>query len=197
MVLDFIKQRRTIRKYKKELIPPEEALEEILSAIRLIYAQYPIPFKLYIVSGRSRTELVPIIRQHYSIFRDLALIGKAVPEEARPMLEKLMVEFMKDLGGAPITLIGLTKLYDWKEEKWPDWAIRNWKVSWMIAQAIMLYAKKNGLDTGSLTCESRMIEDKVLEFLGERDLNVAFVLNLGYADENPIPKDVEWKVVEI
>jgi nitroreductase len=197
MVLDFIKQRRTIRKYKRGLVPSEEALEEILSAVRLIYAQYPIPFKLYIVSGRTRLELVPLMRQHYSIFRDLAFIGKAVPEEARPMLEKLMVEFMKDLGGAPITLIGLTKLYDWKEEKWPDWAIRNWKISWMIAQAIMLYAKKNGLDTGSLTCESRMIEDKVLEFLGERDLNVAFVLNLGYADENPIPKDVEWKVVEI
>jgi nitroreductase len=197
MVLDFIKQRRTIRKYKRELIPSEEALEEILSAVRLIYAQYPIPFKLYIVSGRSRLELVPLMRQHYSIFRDLALIGKAVPEEARPMVEKIMVEFMKDLGGAPITLIGLTKLYDWKEEKWPDWAIRNWKVSWMIAQAIMLYAKKNGLDTGSFTFSSASIEEKILEFLGERDLNIAFVLNLGYRDENPIPKDVEWKVVEI
>jgi nitroreductase len=137
------------------------------------------------------------MRQHYSIFRDLALIGKAVPEEARPMLEKLMVEFMKDLGGAPITLIGLTKLYDWKEEKWPDWAIRNWKVSWMIAQAIMLYAKKIGLDTGSFTFSSASIEEKILEFLGERDLNIAFVLNLGYRDENPLPKDVEWKVVEI
>ena len=197
MVLDFIKQRRTKRKYKRELIPSEEALEEILSAVRLIYAQYPIPFKLYIVSGRTRLELVPIMRQHYSIFIDLAIIGKAVSEEVRPIFEKLMVEFMKDLGGAPITLIGLTKLYDWKEEKWPDWAIRNWKVSWMIAQAIMLYAKKNGLDTGSFTFASASIEEKILEFLGERDLNIAFVLNLGYGDENPIPKDVEWKVVEI
>jgi len=197
MVLDLIKQRRTIRKYKRGLIPSEEALEEILSAVRLIYAQYPIPFKLYIVSGRTRLELIPLMRQHYSIFRDLAIIGKAVPEEARPIFEKLMVEFMKDLGGAPITLIGLTKLYDWKEEKWPDWAIRNWKVSWMIAQAIMLYAKKNGLDTGSFTFVSASIEEKILEFLGERDLNIAFVLNLGYRDENPIPKDVEWKVAEI
>jgi nitroreductase len=197
MVLDFIKQRRTIRKYKRGLIPSEEALEEILSAVRLIYAQYPIPLKLYIVSGRTRLELIPLLRQHYSIFRDLAFIGKAVTEEARPMLEKLMVEFMKDLGGAPIILIGLTKLYDWKEEKWPDWAIRNWKVSWMIAQAIMLYAKKNGLDTGSFTFSSASIEEKILEFLGERDLNIAFALNLGYGDENPIPKNVEWKVAEI
>jgi len=197
MVLDFIKQRRTIRKYKRGLIPSEEALEGILSAVRIIYAQYPIPFKLYIVSGRTRLELIPLMRQHYSIFIDLAIIGKAVPEEARLMLEKLMVEFMKDLGGAPITLIGLTKLYDWKEEKWPDWAIRNWKVSWMIAQAIMLYAKKIGLDTGSFTFASASIEEKILEFLGERDLNIAFALNLGYRDENPLPKDVEWKVVEI
>jgi nitroreductase len=197
MVLDFIKQRRTIRKYKRGLVPSEEALENILSAVRLIYAQYPIPFKLYIVSGRTRLELVPLMRQHYSIFRDLAIIGKAVSEEVRPIFEKLMVEFMKDLGGAPITLIGLTKLYDWKEEKWPDWAIRNWKVSWMIAQAIMLYAKKIGLDTGSFTFSSASIEEKILEFLGERDLNIAFALNLGYRDENPIPKDVEWKVAEI
>ncbi len=197
MVLDLIKQRRTIRKYKRGLIPSEEALEEILSAVRLIYAQYPIPFKLYIVSGRTRLDLIPTMRQHYSIFIDLAIIGKAVSEEVRPIFEKLMVEFMKDLGGAPITLIGLTKLHDWKEEKWPDWAIRNWKVSWMISQAIMLYAKKNGLDTGSFTFSSASIEDKVLEFLGERDLNIAFALNLGYGDENPIPKDVEWKVAEI
>jgi nitroreductase len=199
MVLDFIKQRRTIRKYKRGLIPSEEALEEILSAVRLIYAQYPIPFKLYIVSGRPRLELVPIMRQHYSIFIDLAIIGKVVPEEVRPIFEKLMVEFMKDLGGASISLIGLTKLYSWKEEKekWPDWAIRNWKVSWMIAQTIMIYAKKNGLDTGSFTFSNLSIEEKILEFLGERDLNIAFALNLGYRDENPIPKDVEWKVVEI
>jgi nitroreductase len=83
MVLDFIKQRRTIRKYKRGLIPPEDALEEILSAVRLMYAQYPIPFKLYIVSGRTRLELIPLMRQHYSIFRDLAIIGKAVSEEVR------------------------------------------------------------------------------------------------------------------
>jgi nitroreductase len=67
----------------------------------------------------------------------------------------------------------------------------------MIAQAIMLYAKKNGLDTGSFTFASASIEEKILEFLGERDLNMAFALNLGYRDENPLPKDVEWKVVEI
>jgi Nitroreductase len=197
MVLDFIKERRTIRKYKRGVFPPREALEEILSVTRLIYAQYPIPFKLYIVSGRTRLDLVPFMRQHYSIFRDLAIIGKLVSEEIRPMYEKIMVEFMKDLGGAPITLIGLTKLYDWKEENWPDWAVRNWKVSWMMSQAIMLVAKKNGLDTGSFTFSGATVEDKILEFLGERDLNIAFVLNLGYADENPLPKKIEWKVAEI
>ncbi len=197
MVLDFIKNRRTIRRYKKGIMPPREALEEILSTVRLIYAQYPIPFKLYVVSGNTRKDLVPLFRQHYSIFKDLALLGKAAPEEVRTILEKVMIDFMKDLGGAPITLIGLTKLYDWKEEKWPDWAIRNWKVSWMIAQTIMVCARKNGLDTGSFTFASATIEKEILEFLGEEDLNIAFALNLGYADENPIPKQVEWKVAEI
>ncbi len=69
---------------------------------------------------------------------------------------------MKDLGGAPITLIGLTKLY--------DWAIRNWKVSWMIAQAIMVRVRKNGLDTGSFTCADTNVKKEVVAFLGKEDL---------------------------
>ncbi len=197
MVLDYIKSRRTIRKFKKGAFPPREAIEDILSTVRKIYARYPIPFKLYIISGKTRLDLVPLIRQNYSIFRDLAIIGKALPEEARPIVEKIMVEFMKDLGGAPIILMGFTKLYDWKEERWPDWAIRNWKVSWMMAQAIMVCARKNGLDTGSFTFTGATVEKEILTFLEEEGLNLAFALNLGYRDEDPLPKEPQWKVAEI
>ncbi|MEO0178048.1 MAG: nitroreductase family protein [candidate division WOR-3 bacterium] len=196
MVLDFIKNRRTIRKYKKDM-PDRGILEEIYSAIRDVLSYYPIPFKLYVLYGNAREEAVKVMRLNYSAAKDLVILGKIAPEEVRPYYENLMKEFLKDLGGAPITFIGLTKLYDWMDKNWPEDRVYNLKVSWMIAQIIMLVAKKNGLDTGSFTFSNVSVEKEVLEFLGERELNIAFALNLGYADENPMPKEVEWKVVEI
>ncbi|MEO0168408.1 MAG: nitroreductase family protein [candidate division WOR-3 bacterium] len=196
MVLDFIKNRRTIRKYKKDM-PDRGILEEIYSAIRDVLSYYPMPFKLYILLGSSRDKATKIMRLNYSAVKDIAILGKIVPEEFKPYFENLMQEFLKDLGGAPITFIGLTKLYDWMDKNWPEDRVYNFKVSWMIAQIIMLVAKKNGLDTGSFTFSNITVEKEMLEFLGEKELNIAFALNLGYADENPIPKEVEWKVVEI
>lgn len=172
-------------------------MEEIYSAIRSVLSYYPIPFKLYVLYGNAREEAVKVMRLNYSAAKDLVILGKIAPEEVRPYYENLMKEFLKDLGGAPITLIGLTKLHDWMDKNWPEDRVYNLKVSWMIAQIIMLVAKKNGLDTGSFTFSNVSVEKEVLEFLGERELNIAFALNLGYADENPMPKEVEWKVVEI
>lgn len=196
MVLNFIKNRRTIRKYKKDM-PERGVLEEIYSAVKDVLKYYPIPFKLYVLSGLGRAEAVKVMRLNYSAVKDIAVLGKIVPDEFKPYVENLMREFLKDLGGASITLIGLTKLHDWLDKNWPEDRIYNFKVSWMIAQVIMLVAKKNGLDTGSFTFQNVTVEKEMLEFLGERDFNIAFALNLGYADEEPIPKEVEWKVTEI
>ncbi len=196
MLVKYIKERRTIRRYKPDM-PPYEALKEIFTGVERILSYYPIPFKLYVISGDSRKEAINIMRLNYSAVKDIAILGKIVPEQFKSYLEELMKDFLKDLGGAPITLIGLTRLYNWMDKGWPDDRIYNFKVSWMIAQTVMLIAKRNGLDTGSFTFSNATIEDEMLKFLGERDLNIVFALNLGYAAESPISKEVEWKVEEI
>lgn len=189
-VLGFIKERRTIRKYKPDM-PPEEVIQSMLRAIEDVLKAFPIPFKLYMIMEKAREEAARVMRLNYSIVKDLAILGKVAPEEFKEYLNNLMKEFLKDLGGAPITLIGLTKLDSWDKDEWDEEALYNWKVAWMIAEVIMLEAKKNGLDTGSFTFSNITVEKEMKEFLGEKDLNIAFALNLGYADENPIPKEID------
>ncbi len=189
-VLKFIKNRRTIRKYKPDT-PSDEVIQSILRSVEEVLKPFPIPFKLYILMGKAREESLSIMRLNYSIVKDIAILGRIVPEEFKEHLNNLMREFLKDLGGAPITLIGLTKLDSWDKDKWDEETLYNWKVAWMIAEVIMLEAKKNGLDTGSFTFHNITVEKEMKEFLGEQDLNIAFALNLGYADETPVPKEID------
>ncbi len=191
VVFEIIKNRRTIRKYKSQ-IPPKESINRILDIPYFILKDFPIPFQLVIIQEEARNKAVNIINQTYSIARDLAVLYNIVPDDLKEWYKNFMKEFVRTLGNAPIIIIGLTDLKNNAEY--------NFKISWIIAQAIMIQAKSEGLDTGSITFSSKTVEEELIRDFLKMDINkwsIAFVLNCGYRDEEPIVKEIKGGIYEI
>jgi hypothetical protein len=192
LVFNVISSRRTIRKYKPDL-PNEDSIRRISDIPFFILSDYPIPFQLVILQYNARERAVSILNQTYSVARDIALIGKIVPENLREWWINYIKEFIKTLGGAPIIFVGLTDL---KSEK----KFYHFKIAWMIAEAIMVQARAENLDTGSFTFASQSIQE---EFIGDflkmdkEKWNIAFALNCGYRDEEPLLKEIKPDAYEI
>jgi len=190
VIFEIIKSRRTIRKYKSQ-IPPKESINRILDVPYFILKDFPIPFQLVVIQEEARNKAVNIINQTYSVARDLAVLYNMVPDDLKEWYKNFMKEFVRTLGNAPIIIIGLTDLKNNAEY--------NFKISWIIAQAIMIQAKSEGLDTGSITFSSTVEEELIRDFL-KMDINrwsIAFVLNCGYRDEEPIVKEIKGGIYEI
>ncbi len=193
-LLETIKSRRTIRKYLRDRIPSREIVQRITSIPFYILEDFPIPFLMIVLEDRARDRGVEIITKTYEVARDLALQGNIIPPELRDWYIDYIKQFVRTLGNAPIVLVGLTDLAS--ENRY-----RNFAVSWMIAQAIMVHARAEGLDTGSFTFTSKSVQTEfVRDFLkmDEKLWQIAFTLNLGYRDEEPLPKEIREDVfVEI
>jgi hypothetical protein len=64
----------------------------------------------------------------------------------------------------------------------------------------MIQAKSEGLDTGSITFSSKTVEEELIRDFLKMDINrwsIAFVLNCGYRDEEPIVKEIKGGTYEI
>jgi len=191
VIFEIIKSRRTIRKYKSQ-IPPKESINRILDVPYFILKDFPIPFQLVVIQEEARNKAVNIINQTYSVARDLAVLYNMVPDDLKDWYKNFMKEFVRTLGNAPIIIIGLTDLKNNAEY--------NFKISWIIAQAIMIQAKSEGLDTGSITFSSQTVEEELIRDFLKMDINrwsIAFVLNCGYRDEEPIVKEIKGGIYEI
>jgi nitroreductase len=191
VIFEIIKSRRTIRKYKSQ-IPPKESINRILDVPYFILKDFPIPFQLVVIQEEARNKAVNIINQTYSVARDLAVLYNIIPDDLKEWYKNFMKEFVRTLGNAPIIIIGLTDLKNNAEY--------NFKISWIIAQAIMIQAKSEGLDTGSITFSSKTVEEELIRDFLKMDINrwsIAFVLNCGYRDEEPIVKEIRGGIYEI
>ena len=191
VIFEIIKSRRTIRNYKSQ-IPPKESINRILDVPYFILKDFPIPFQLVVVQEEARNKAVNIINRTYSVARDLAVLYNIIPDDLKEWHKNFMKEFVRTLGNAPIIIIGLTDLKNNAEY--------NFKISWIIAQAIMIQAKSEGLDTGSITFSSKTVEEELIRDFLKMDINrwsIAFVLNCGYRDEEPIVKEIREGIYEI
>ncbi|MEO0144461.1 MAG: hypothetical protein ABIL89_03540 [candidate division WOR-3 bacterium] len=191
VVFKTIESRRTIRKYKS-VMPTEDAIRRISEVPSFILQDFIIPFTLVILQYWAKERAVNIINQTYSITRDLAILYNIVPDNLKEWWRNYMKEFIKTLGGAPIMFVGLTDLtYN-----------RNYhfSVSWMIAQAMMVQARAEGLDTGPVGFSAKTVEEEFVNYFLRMDYNkwqIAFVLNCGYRDEEPLSRQIKEGIYEI
>ncbi len=181
-VPDEIRTRRTIRRYRPDPVD-EDVLDGIIEKVVEISDGIGADVRTVVLKGKERERLVNYMRLLYDPVRDLAIMSKIVPSVMRDFFLNFLKEFKKTLGGAPIAIVGLSNTKDKIA----------WTKSWFVAELIMTEARRIGLDTGSITFQTKSIEETIkrelLNYTGP--LGIAFVLNLGYRDEDLPPREIK------
>jgi len=176
-LLEGIKSRRAIRKFKKQEVP-KETIERIFEDSR--WAPVVAAFRgwdFVIVRGEMRDRLADLLTQNTVILRDLFAMMD-------PDSEKKALEYYKNLGDAP-TLMFVT-IPELPEEQ-------RWEYSFQILTAttefiqIWLLAHREGLGACGITVPP-YIGRQIQEELGLGGREVIYGLSLGYPDEEPIAK---------
>jgi nitroreductase len=96
-LMDVIRQRRTVRMFKPDLVS-DEVLNEILEAATWGPSHFNAqPWEFILIGPETRQKLIEVYRQ---IMENGPLKNPELPEERKQLMRK----FMQDFGGAPVLL---------------------------------------------------------------------------------------------
>lgn len=173
-VIDVIKNRRSIRKYKDEELEPV-LIEKLLQAANWApSAGNSQPWEFVVVRDEFAKK---ISNEFYKFAKEYIPLAPYIPEKEK----QRMLEYSKNFGGAPCHIIvSYPKLEDsFKREE----AL---KASCAAIQNILLQAKAMGL--GTVWVGSRLNHsEKVKEILAiPEDRLIAGIIPIGYPDMEPI-----------
>jgi nitroreductase len=189
--LDLIKRRRTSRYFDKYSEVSKQSLERILEAA--IWAPFSIyqlqDWKFIVLTEKARDQATEIILEDPTVLKYIRVMYENTSwgENDKSWL-KLIEDFGKDLGGAPVLVVALA-LHD------PNKHHRRHNIAslWCAAQNMLLQTSAEGLDSGIISFISEKMEDKLTKFLGydPKEYFPAYVLNIGEAQKTPgtIPRE--------
>ena len=171
-LLELMKGRRSIRKYKKELLPSEK-IHQILEAGRLAPSGANLQPWIYILvtdkklKEKIRKEAERIERNFHK---------KAANQLKRWFKEHKITPEKSFLTEAPalIVVAGFTKAPYWLES------------TWISIAYILLYAESQNLGTLTYTPSDTAFLNKLLDIPG--DYRSVAILPIGYPAESPSPK---------
>ena len=183
---EAILNRRSHRFFKPDL-PPMEVLEKVINAgLWAPSGTNAQPWEITVLAGHFRDEFVALAA--HSITAILPILRSAqLSDESR----KLVVNFFRDLGGAPV-VIAIT-LYKIDE---PHMMEANIQSGAALMQNLLLAAHAEGLGTCWMTGPNYVAED-LLNYLGKPDQHLLGITPIGYsAKEPPVPprkdREVRW-----
>lgn len=173
-VLELIKERRSIRKYKTEM-PSKEMLTTLLQAGNFAPSDgNSQPWEFVVTQGEYAKKTCEVFYQHA-----LSHIPNApyIPAEKKPM----MLDYAKDFGGAPCHIVVTQPKFDNKFKQ--DDAMKACAAS---VQNILLQA--HSMDLGAVwICLPDSELDKVNNILGIADDRlITAIIPVGYPDMKPI-----------
>ncbi|MFA5527445.1 MAG: nitroreductase family protein [Peptostreptococcales bacterium] len=185
-LMEGIKTRRSIRKYKSEELPRElidEILEDALWAPSAMNTQ---TWKILVFSGEKQKAFNKVVEDAVNHIN--ARLKKLFNEG----MQKRVHGFFKGLGGAPHTIVVLTARAD--DPKLQVTEIEN---GCALLYNVCLSAHARGIGTCWMSAPV-WIEDTVLEYLGmQDDWKLVGITPMGHPDQNPpVPprkgKPIEW-----
>lgn len=187
-LLEAIKTRRSVRKYKNEPVPRavvEELLNDALWAPSNANKQ---EWHLVVVGGETRHKLGEIVKEANTYMK--LKLEEDFP--TKPHIVSGTLRYFEDLGGAPLVIL----IYvPWREQPGPgasDYEIEAWhferktniEAASAVAYNITLLAHSRGLATCWMTGPT-FVDDKINEFMGIEDKELVCLLPLGYPDQEP------------
>ncbi|RME01475.1 MAG: nitroreductase family protein [Calditrichaeota bacterium] len=189
-LLELIQSRRTVRKFDSLKPVSQDSLTRILEAGTWApYAPYyPQGWKFIALRGSLRDEAVKIITKSHSIMKYLRALYESAPyggeveSEEEHHWKEFAHDFGKNLGGAPVVVVGLVP-YDSTVEILGH----NLGSAWAAVENMMLQAQAEKLACGVVTIHTPHVVKELIKFLGlnENEWVVAFILNVGHAAEIP------------
>ncbi len=201
-LLDLIKTRRTVRSFQPHEPVGRESLERILEAGSWApYAPYhPQGWRFIALQSEQRDAAVHIVTRCKMIlkyiraeYESAAWQGEAESDAEHFWKERAM-EFAKNLGRAPVLIVGLVPSSDSISVRGHDLGS-----AWTAVQNMMLQAHAEGLSSGVVTLHSPKVEHELIEFLGlpADEWILAFLLNVGHPAEAPTARPRREGVSEI
>lgn len=169
-ILDVIQNRRTIRKYKSTE-PNVELIRNVLQAGNMAPSNgNSQPWEFIVIKGEYRKS---ICREFYNFSKEYIPKASYIPEDKK----RIMLEYAKDLGGAPIHII--VTYPNLEDDIKKGQALKS---SSAAIQNILLQAHAEGLGTvwvGSNLNQSQ----KVKEILNlSEDRLIVGIIPIGYPD---------------
>ena len=185
-LLQAIKERRTIRRFKPDPIPRELLERLIQGAMWAPSAMNEQPWKFYVLTGATKADLANIAE---GCIEKLDLrMQKLFNEKMRTMVRG----YFKDFGGAPAVVVVVTKMpeervYQRGSEYGSSAAMQNF----------LLLAHEAGLGACWMT-GPLWVEDAVLEYLGCPERGLIGITPIGWPDQTPPTpprkhQDIEWR----
>ena len=170
-ILDVIQSRRSIRKYK-EKEPDTDSIKRILQAGNMAPSNgNSQAWEFILAKGEYRKN---ICKEFYNFSKEYIPKASYIPEDKK----KIMLEYAKDLGGAPYHII--VTYPNLEEAIKKEQALKS---SCAAIQNILLQAYAEGLGTVWVGSDLNQ-SDKVKSILGiGNDRSIAGIIPIGYPDK--------------
>lgn len=197
-LLEAIKSRRSIRRYKPDEIPRDVLEQLLLDAQWAPSNMNKQAWSLVAVRGQKRDQLVAVIKESVRYIRE-----KLDAEfKDKPKVIEFTVKFFENVGGAPVIVLAYIPKIDRPDGSEVKRAAYEFEYLTNISSAaavvynLTLLAHDRGLATCWMTGPTHLAE-RINEFLGITDRELVAVVPLGYPDQAPpVPPrkgdKIEW-----
>jgi nitroreductase len=174
---ELIKQRRSIRKYKKDPVP-QELVEKVLEAGFWAPSGKNLQnWRFFVVTGKKRDEYLKHSQKSWLGIKDI------LEKKLKPSLYQFTERFFYTLGDAPVLIFCYTK--NDPNERY----LTSIGSVYMAVQNILLTAEAHGLGTCPMGAPLEIIDD-VNEFIGRdrvEGLELLCSIVMGWPDHTPPP----------
>ena len=175
-LMQAIRERRSIRKYKKDPVPCSLVKELLDAANWAPSGRNEQQWEYYVVGGTTKDKVAAI----YSRLTE----ENMPPSAERSERQQYFADWARNLGGAPVIITAVMK----REVNPPVYKMALESVSASF-QNLLLAAHSRGLGTCWMTGPLRA-EDEIKEILGLPDLyEIIAITPLGYPAEDPAAPD--------
>ncbi|MHA1400451.1 MAG: nitroreductase family protein [Candidatus Heimdallarchaeaceae archaeon] len=194
-ILEIIKERRSIRKFKEKEIKEENINKIIEAGIWAPSSGDTKPYKFLILKNREQKENF----FNMIIEENLARLIEQMPDKKEEELRKQIVDYFSGIKNAPVFILIFLDLQVCAD-KFTNGDVEKFKSNYLLynslrdsliftSQNMLLQATELGL--GSLYLEMlRFQREEIKEFFKLKDTLEFFAcIAVGYADEEPVPSE--------
>jgi nitroreductase len=172
-LVQAIKERRSIRKFKPDPVPRELLQRVLLDAMWAPSGMNTQPWKFLVIEGQARENFVAVSNQA------IKHLDARLKEMFNDKMRTFIHGYFRNLGGAPSVVVALTA-----DHPQDVYMLASLESTAAAIQNLCLLAHEAGLSTCWMTGQL-WVEKEILEYLGIPGYRLAGIIPIGYPDQNP------------